>query len=349
MNSAILKTWLVISIVLFVSEVQSAEYSDGDIIPEVTSILFTRDSVALTVQLYVYVIGETDLIRYFKADRGSLEFRQIDREQFDNLLGEDHFQDYASLYEELQFAVTEPEVDACRNHADPEVACRASTTKQMEIEGRTYNVEMLTTSSISDGKVIDGELWLATYEQGGHGEYSAEGVLIVSSHDTVPQRIDVGYGVAKGIAVDPWSTNIWIVTGWQLALVSEGKRVTRRYWPFHDMSKTLNRPGVFVQSSNEPIISNPLAIFAYSLGERSYEAFATAAKEGIDLYDPNPLYNFFMFGSFTHRPQLPEQLIPVLDFAEPTYSWRKFACMLPGGRAKQLCELELDAWPARVD
>ncbi len=349
MKAVFLSTVVLIGLVLPSASAHSAEYSAGDIVPVFTSVLFTRDAIGLTVQ-DPYFLGTHEKVRYFKANRRTFDFRQIGEEHYASLRGEDHFQEFVTLYEDQTVSVTVAEVEACRNHTDPEVACRAPTTKRIELDGQTYDVDMLTTTLVSDAKIIGDELWLGTFGSGGHGIYGAEGLLVASPGSQNPKQLELGGTTVRGIAVDPWSTEVWIVAGWQLAVVSQDKQVTRQYWPLHDIGGTARRPQVFVRQSDDPLLSNPLALFAYSLGERSYEGFANAADEGVEFAGSEPLYSYYMFGTnFGHRPQLPERLVELLDIAEPTYSWRKFACMLPGERAKELCLLDLDAWPTTAD
>ncbi len=321
----------------------AAEFSHADVIPEVTSLVFTKDSVALTLEPYFSggQIGESARTRYFVADRTDYQFRQIPRKEFAEILNTDHYQDHMSLYEHGKFQVIQSE--PCRRLENQDSTVR----KDIEIDDAVFSVEMLCQSSIADALRLNDEIWIATYRAGGHGSYGSEGLLVTSLGGDSQERIDIGRSAASGIARDPWSTDIWVVTYYRLTVVTEKHAVRNRYWPRHDFDENHQRPDIFVVASMEPQQTNPFAILAYALGEKSYQKFFDAVKDGASLGDKDILYNFHMWGnSYYHSPQLPEELNVLLDVAEPTILWRRFVCMLNSERAKELCGLELDMWPS---
>lgn len=120
-----------------------------------------------------------------------------------------------------------------------------------------------------------------------------------------------------------------------------------RYWKYHDFDLSQNTPNIFVIAAEEEVNNNPLAVLAEWLGQSSYEGLAQATKAGVKLVGEEPLYEFAMFGNvYSHIPLLPVELAFLLESAEPTLMWRRFACRSHGMRAKELCGLELDEWSA---
>jgi len=337
------KTFLVcVAFLSFTVRSDAAEFSYADVIPEVTSLVFTQDSVALTLEPYFSggQVGESSHTRYFIADRTDYEFRQIPRKEFAEILNTDHYQEHMNPYERGEFEVIQSE--PCRRLGNQDSTVR----KDIEIDDAVFSVEMLCQSSIADALRLNDEIWIATYEAGGHGSYGSEGLLVTSLGGDSQERIDIGSSAASGIARDPWSTDIWVVTYSRITVVSDGHAIRNRYWPLHDFDEHHQRPDIFVEASMEPRQTNPFAILAYALGEKSYQTFFDAVKEGPHLCDKDVLYNFHMWGnSYHHDPQLPLQLNILLDVAEPTIFWRRFVCMLNDKRAEELCKLELDKWP----
>ncbi len=331
-----------IAILSFTVRIDAAEFSYADVVPEVTSLVFTKDSVALTLEPYFSggQIGESARTRYFVADRTDYQFRQTPRKEFAEILNTNHYQDHMNPYEHGEFKVIQS--DPCRRLGDQDSIVR----KDIEIDDAVFSVEMLCRSSIADAVRLNDEIWIATYVAGDHGSYRSEGLLVTSLGNDIQERIDIGNSAASGIARDPWSTDIWVVTYSRLTVVTEKHTVKNRYWPLHDFDKNHQRPDIFVVASMEPQQTNPFAILAYALGEKSYQTFFDAVKDGASLGDKDILYNFHMWGnSYYHDPQLPSELNILLDVAEPTIFWRRFVCMLEDERAEELCKLELDRWP----
>ena len=115
--------------------------------------------------------------------------------------------------------------------------------------------------------------------------------------------------------------------------------------PIHDFDELCERPDMFVRASADRLLSDPLAVIAYGLGEDHYRKFFRAIKDRPDLRGRDLMYNYAMNGpDWLYQPQLPKQLNVLIEDAEPTGGWRRFVCLLPDERAKQLCELELDQW-----
>jgi len=110
------------------------------------------------------------------------------------------------------------------------------------------------------------------------------------------------------------------------------------------------RPVVRVTASKERIKNDPLAVLADWLGPSSHRTLSEASKNGVKLPGEEPLYRYAMFGNYiSHKPQWPEELVSTLEHAQPTFGWRKFACLLPGDNAKELCTTNLGKWPKVAD
>ena len=321
---------------------EAAEFSFNDLIPEVTSIVFTQDAIGLTLEpdFTGGQVGTTANTRYFVAKRMDLNFRQVSSNDLAELLANDHYQNFMNPFDRSGFKLIATE--SCRQEPKGPPTVR----RELEVSGKVFSIETRCHSGIVDALRVGDEAWVATYRPGDHGSYGSEGILVFSAGSLSPVRIDAGPSAPTGIAQDPWSNNIWIVTFSRITVVARDRSVKTRYWPLHDFDMRNQRPDIFVVGSMEPKHTNPYAVIANALGEASYGKFVEAIASGTDVANRDVLYNFHIGGDiFSHHPQLPAELDSVLDAAEPTKAWRRFACMVPGERAQFMCEHEFVEWP----
>ena len=343
MNESIRAPALSFWMIIAMCSANAAEFNETDVIPAATSLLFTPTVIALTLEPYA-TGGSEDTARtlYFMADRSDYEFRQVPRDEFAKLTKTDHFQERTYTN---RSASRDYEVIYSQDCAD--LGFRFDTGPQdltgrrtIQFESVSFEVSMRCGSSIADAILHNDELWIGVY-----------GAVLVASNAGAPlTRINVGNLPVVNIVVDPWTSDVWVVTWSQLTQVSEGKEVKSRYWKYHEFDLSRNQPDIFVIAAEEEVNSNPLAVLARWLGPSSYEGLSQAHKTGVKLAGEEFLYYFAMSGmGYSHFPQLPIELAVLLESAEPTIMWRKFACRSHGILAKELCSLELDEWPARLN
>ena len=60
-------------------------------------------------------------------------------------------------------------------------------------------------------------------------ELSQEGVIVASLDGTEETRIDVGDHTIHGLAVDPWTQDVWIVSQDRIVQASDEQKVLRQY------------------------------------------------------------------------------------------------------------------------
>ena len=109
----------------------AAEFSYTDIVPEVTSIVFSEDSIALTVEPYFSggQIGETERTRYFAADRRDFTFQQVSKTEFAAILSTDHFQDHMDPYEQGGYKIVRS--GSCQSFENKKSTCRYGISAHM--------------------------------------------------------------------------------------------------------------------------------------------------------------------------------------------------------------------------
>ena len=330
-------------ILCFVPAMQSQAdiYENSYVIPEITSIVFARDYVALTVEPAWHkgtIAAAESHQRFFLADRSDYRFDQITEREFAEQLKTDHLHRYMTmgtrnLENEQGLRVVE---GACTNDS--------VTPTELDFEDLSVTVDLKCSSSVNDVLRLDDEIWITTYKLGSHGVFGGEGLLVISLDGDVKARKEIGEYVAAGLARDPWSTDVWALTLGRITVFSKAHTVKRLYWPIHDFDKDRERPDVFVIESMNGARTNPLAVIAYGLGEKNYQKFFRSVKELPNEYDESLLGNYFMGGRY-HNPMLPEELNVLLDEAEPVHIWRNFVCLLNDERAKDLCGLDFTQWP----
>ncbi len=316
--------------------------------PAVTSLVFTESSIALTVVRDSSGYRPEDRTVYFAANRASYSFQEISEQEFHLLTMEKHVLELTREYTELGIDLSS--TDDCKNKGyrydsgDHDMTGRVI----LQLPSTAIEFEMLCRSSVSSAVSVNDSVWIGTYTSGGHGDYGSEGVLVVPENGDPVIRLDIGHDIVKKLAVDPFSGEVWVSTHSQLFRVSEDTSVLAGYAPHRDFQE--QRPVVRVTASRTPIRNNPLAVLADWLGPESHPTLSEASKYDVTLPGTEPLYIYAMFGNdMTHRPQWPRELEGALEHAQPTFGWRKFACLLPGDTAKNLCTTNLGEWTKVTD
>ncbi len=325
----------------------AAEYSEDWDAPVVRSLVFTADAIALEVAKDFSSHGSVDGIQYMVADRESLSFVEVSQQVFLALTGGE--QTAASSQENKKSEAALSPTDDCQEQGYRyDQGSGPKGRRLLQLPMKTIVVEMDCGSSVSSMTSVDDSVWIGTEYVGDHGVYGAEGVLVVPKNGDPVVRLDIGSPLVYRLLVDSWSGEVWVLTHAQLFRVSGDTTVLARYALHRDFDG--QRPVVKVTNSRTPIGNNPLAVLADWMGPTSYAVLSKASRDGVTLSGSEPLYNFSMFGKpATHRPQWPEALAAALEHASPTFGWRKFACLVPGEQAEQLCTTELGRWPRDVD
>ncbi|MDA0681521.1 MAG: hypothetical protein O3A13_00385 [Proteobacteria bacterium] len=328
----------------------AAEYSEADDIPAVTSLVFTEGSIALTVVRDSSGYLGANRTSYFLADRESYSFQEISEQKFHSLTLEEHV--HESTRETTELGIDLSPTDDCNNKGyrydggDHDITGR----RILQLPSTAIDVEMLCRSGVSSAVSIDGSIWIGTYTPGDHGNYGSEGVLVVPKNGDPVVHLDIARDIVNKLVVDPWSSNVWVVTHSQLFRVANDTAVLARYSAYREFDYDGQRPVVRVAASQTCVENNPLAVLADWLGPSSYRTLSEASKNGVKLPGAEPLYHYAMFGNhMSYQPQWPEELAGALEHPQPTFGWRKFACLLHGDKAKNLCATELGEWPRSTD
>lgn len=354
-NSSALRARLVqvivpIAVLFAVAFGDAAEYDEADDIPAVTSIVFTESSIALVVTRDSSGYLGGNRATYFIADRKRYLFEEISELDFNSLITDENVQE--STYENAESDIDLSSTDECKNKGysydggDYDMTGR----RVIQLPSSVIEVDMLCGSDVSSAVSVDDSVWIGTYTVGDHGIYGSEGVLVVPKNGGPVGRLDIGSDIISKLAVDPWSTDVWVATHSQLFRVANDTSVLARYSAYREFDYDGQRPVVRVAASQTRVENNPLAVLADWLGPSSYRTLSEASRNGVKLPGAEPLYNYAMFGNYmSYQPQWPEELAGALEHPQATFGWRKFACLLHGDKAKNLCATELGNWPRSTD
>lgn len=87
---------------------------------------------------------------------------------------------------------------------------RTLTIKNVPINLKTLNK----CSSVSLVEIVsDKQLWIATYQVGGHGPYGAEGIVVQElKNGKLISRINSIKGLFTGMYPDPYTKNMWVTS-----------------------------------------------------------------------------------------------------------------------------------------
>ena len=349
-RSRLLQSTLCAALLLIAVRGDTAEYSEADDIPAVTSLVFTESNVALTVVRDSSGYLEADRITHFIADRDNYSFHEATEQEFHSLTMEEHV--HVSTREYTRLDIELSSTGDCMNKGYRYDSGAHDMTGRviLQLPSTAIEFEMFCRSSVSSAVSVDDSVWMGTYTSGDHGDYGSEGVLVVPKNGDPVVRLDIGHDIVKKLAVDPWSADVWVATHSQLFRVASDTAVLARYSAYRDFDYDDWRPVVRVTASQKRIENNPLAVLADWLGPQSHRALSEASKNGVELPGPEPLYRYAMFGNeMSHVPAWPEELASTLEHAQPSFGWRKFACLLPGDEARKLCTSDLGEWPRTSD
>ncbi len=193
------QTILCIALLFTAVSVDAAEYSEADDIPAVTSLMFTESSIALTVVRHSSGYRPADRTTYFVADRGSYSFQEISEQEFHSLTMEEHVRESTREYTELGIDLSSTE--DCKNKGYRYDSGDHDMTGRMilQLPSTAIEFEMLCRSSVSSAVSIDDSVWIGTYTSGGHGDYGAEGVLVVPKNGDSVVRLNIGRDIVKNL------------------------------------------------------------------------------------------------------------------------------------------------------
>jgi len=322
----------------------AAEYGDNFIIPQVEIVVQTDESYAIALSPASWgnlIPAHETGSKYFLASRRGHDFEPITHQEFSNLLPSAR---QISRLQASSYIETNESRNSFKVVTGPNVCSAYSLPpERLEFIGFSVPIKLDCNTRIADAIRIGDEVWVLTYEEGGHGSYGAEGVIVLDSDGVEKSRVDTGSFAPIAVIGDQNSGVVWVVTEDRVLLISSDYKILNTFWPLHEFNASTERPEVAIVSSQEKVLTDPFAIFAYTLGDENYAQFYNSIKDLERNRDQQMLYNYFMSGP-SYQPSLPEELNALIPSAKPTEYWRKFLCMLQDPRAEALCKLELSEW-----
>ncbi len=288
--------------VLLPRSVSAAEYRDEDILPHVTSLTFLDDKIGIRVT--------TGFFRFFKFPdfvymRDTSSFLPMTAAQYARLIGDDKGKPLGRPP-----YVTTDGTPYVPQHCDS----YHGTDSEMVVADQPLAVNLGNCVSVSEVETVGDYIWIGTYNDGGHGDYGAEGLVVVSrSSGQIIRRIDTGKLAITGVRYDPITGFVWAITPDQITVVSQSLEIVSRYRFYHDFDPETGEPRVLLASGEKA--TNPFAVVAHTLGlekadqKSFYEAANSIPKEVRDNFS---LYGYFM--GHTGQPFYPTEMNVLVPF-----------------------------------
>lgn len=329
-------------VVLPVSYSWGAFYDDAAILPHVTKLVFGTDHIGL----YIEGIGELEKPAFI-LDRSKNKFRTATEREFDSIFGSNTEPlTYAMGYGKGPFVTTDG-ISYTPLHCERYEGVVDRT--EMTIAGRIFPLAFESCVSVSDIEIDGGIVWIGTFYDGDHGDWGAVG-LVAASFDTGEEigRVDTGKYSIGQVQIDPYSSNIWVLTRDRIVVVRRDLEIESSYVFYYDFNSNTAVPEAYI--TNTPTLSHPLAVFAQSLPPNRHEEFYKAVQSIPDsiarkfsLYDFYMCCNFLRKGEKSSEPEELEILIPFLlsgfeyrlskwpykgnsDTQSASNTWRQIAC-----------------------
>lgn len=350
---------LLLLVVLPASHTWGVEYDDADTLPSVTKLVFGAEHIGL----YVKGIGELEKPAFI-LDRSKNKFRAATEREFDSIFGRNTEPlNYDMSYGKGPFATTDgTSYSAVRCDSYDGMGTGKA---EMTIAGRIFPLPFEYCASVSDVEIDGGIVWIGTYYNGDHGFWGALGLFAVS-FDTGEElgRIDTGKYPIGQVQIDPYSSNIWVITNDRIVVVGRDLEIESSYVFYYDFDPKSMKSELYL--ANRPTLSHPLAVFVRSLPSDRHKEFYEAVQTIPDniarkfsLYWFNMCCSLLREGEKSSEPEELEILIPFLlsgfehglprwkyndnpRTKEASQIWRQIACKHRNRneRAEFLCSKE---------
>jgi len=188
------------------------------------------------------------------------------------------------------------------------------------------------------------QLWLATVNIGGHGNYGAEGIIVQDiSSSEVMARITGVHELVESIVQDPVSNNIWAITWKGIYEINPHFKIVSVNYYQHDFEPVSGNP--IFSFANKNGIGESFSVISRLLHKNDrkkfYEVLKKLPKKDLDKFT---LYDFFMCCSF-YTSKYPKSLQSLKPFFVRAYNqndnyhelWQQSICRLGGPDSKQYC------------
>ena len=340
---------LFLTATIFADDAHSAEYTDELIIPQVETLVQTAGYIAIEMTpayMQSQIHPDEGYSRYFLAPIHTLEFERISADEFSS------FRAKSDDVTNLRSGRARQSNDSrhCYSVVTGTEPCREYSydVEKIDFIGHSVPINLECFSSVADAVMLEDEIWVLTYEQGGHGAYGSEGLIVFDLEGAERARVETGHLALLAMVKVQGLDGMWVFSTDRIMWVGDGHEIRNTWWPVHQFDGSTGRPDVALVESETPVLTDPLAVFAYTLGEPFYQDFYRSIAGVTYKRDQSLLYRYFMTGP-SYSAMLPDELNVLIPEAEPTHPWRKFMCMLNDSKAAELCGLELDQWPVNAD
>lgn len=326
----------------------SAEFEDSDVFPDIKYIGGDSETARFISNAHNrgYILSTPHYFIYNRESRKMIEVDKNFHKQFTS--------DY-SLVGESGVTSSGDKYQITKSGDCFEWLPEGSTlleTKGSELEIQINNktiplVKLKMCQSVDVVEIVNSnQLWLATVEHGGHGDYQSEGIVIQNLNSaSMLAHITPISGLIKRMHVDPISKNVWVLTENGVYEISPEFKIISTNLYYHDFNPNTGEPRFGF--SDTVISGNPFSMISRLLLESDRKKFyETVIKIPTDDRKKFTLYDFFMYSSSGYE-KYPVSLQSIEPFFIKAYKlnkvgsnlWGQVICRLGGPNSEQFCKL----------
>ena len=331
--------------IFFSPPILASEFFNSDIFPTVHSISFNKDSVGFTASMENNQYSKLyDTFIYFIHDRKSKSTKEVNEKDFLSKFNDVHQIMNASsgvTNNGIKYKTTSV---YCQNGDDESwmTGKRALTINDVPIDLKLLNK----CDSISVVEIVnDNQLWIATYQVGGHGDYATDGIIVQELKGAkLISRINAIKDLFTGMYPDPYSKNMWAMSKGAAYEINSRFNVVSRHVMSHDFDIVTGQPHIVFSETYKKL--NDFSVISRFFSPKTRKEFYNVVLE-IPIHERSKfkLYDFFMYGgaSYGEYPVSFQKLTPFFidklnDDSGYTANWRQLLCRIGGVKSKQYCK-----------
>ena len=321
----------------------SAEFDGSEVLPTISYISFNKDGVGFASdkneRRFFSQLFNSGV--YFIYDRHSRKIIEVDEKHF------------LTRFPKSK-KINQPNYNVGKTtsgvpYKSKSIYCEDGATKdsrELIVNNKVIDLKALQKcSNVFNVEIVNGnQLWIATFTQGGHGIYGAEGIIVQNLNDAkVLARIISIQEVVERMYVDPISNNVWAITARGIYEISPQFEIVSVNLYYYNFEPGTGQPRYYF--ANKVIHGDPFSVVSRLLPlddrKRFYEVVSKIPKEDAKQFE---LYYFFMCCNF-NAPKYPVSMQPLTPIFIKALKqnddyhdlWRQSICRLGGPDSIQYC------------
>jgi len=290
-------------ILLYSTQIHSAEYNDDDIIPFINKMYFKKDVIGFVSVPIFYLEPELKNNIYFVLYRNKKTGKEVSKKEFNNTFKseiEKSNQNYKTdstfttsdgkKYNYTNYDLTCPWVSDVSEYAKRNIEGQHS----LKFLGKTIKTKVHVCNDINAIEHVNNNLWIGTGYRGDHGIHGAQGIIIQNQQTgAFVKEIKTIDNWISRILLDPYSKNVWVTTSTKIYYLNSSGEQLSQYNFYHQFDSSSELPIIYL--STKTTKTNPLAVLSRTMtiahAKEVYQTALSIPKSDVSSID---LYSFFM-------------------------------------------------------